>query len=91
MTFTPDANISVVRITATVNVAGVIGGGDLYTCNNAAGTSITVTTGAGAAAGTTATTAGLVNLASLGAISCHIDSTATTRPISNVCVEYKMQ
>lgn len=90
MSFAPDAAIKLLRLTATIEVAGVIGGGDIFTCNNSAGTGVTVTSAAGAVAGTvtTAFVSGGAAIAYQAVISCHIDSTATTRPIANVCLEY---
>lgn len=91
LSFTPDAPITLIRLTTTISVVGVIGAGDAVKCNNAAGSGLTATSSAGAAVGTVTTTSGAVNIAYQGTVSCHIDSTATTRPIENVCLEYVLQ
>lgn len=91
MAFTPDAAITLIRITTTIEVVGIIGGGDAVKCNNAAGTGLTATSAAGAAVGTVTTAVGSAAIAYQGTISCHIDSTASTRPILTACLEYVMQ
>lgn len=91
MAFTPDAAITLLRITAVVEVAGVGGSGDAIKCNNSVGTGLSVTLGAAATAGISGTTTGNAAIAYQGAVSCHIDSTAATRPIATVCLEYTLQ
>lgn len=91
MAFTPDAAITLIRITGTVEVAGIGGSGDTVKCNNAAGTGLSVVMSAAAVAGTTGTSTGSSAIAYQGAVSCHIDSGAATRPIMNVCLEYILQ
>lgn len=88
LTFVPDAPVTLRRVTFDVVVAGIAGSGDTITCNNAAGTGISVTVGAAAAAGTVATGVGTANIAYQATVSCHIESAAATRPIGNVCLEY---
>lgn len=91
MAFTPDAAITVLRIGCAVEVAGVGGSGDTVKCNNAAGTGLSVTMTAAAAAGTYSTSAGNAAIAYQAPVSCHIDSGAATRPIMTCCLEYVMQ
>lgn len=91
MTFTPDSPITLIRVSGTVEVAGIGGAGDTVKCNNSAGTGVSVTLSAAAAAGATATTTGSGAIAAQSAVSCHIDSAATTRPIATFCVEYVLQ
>lgn len=89
MTFTPDAPITLRRISADVIVAGVAGTGDTITCNNSAGTStISVTLSAAATAGTTATAQGSANIAYQAQVFCHIESGAATRPVVAIALEY---
>lgn len=91
LSFTPDSAITLIRITGAVEVAGVAGSGDTVKCNNAAGIGVSVTMTAAATAGTTNSTAGSAAIAYQGAVSCHIDSGAATRPIMTACLEYILQ
>lgn len=91
LAFTPDSAITLTRVSCVVEVAGVGGSGDTVKCNNAAGTGVSVTMGAAAAAGTYTTAVGSAAIAYQGAVSCHIDSGATTRPIATCVLEYVMQ
>lgn len=83
--------IRLLAITTDIAVAGVIGGGDAVTCNDAAGNGLSVTSAAGAVAGTVTHASGSVTIAYGSVISCHIDSTATTRPVLGVSLQYVMQ
>lgn len=83
--------ITLRAITTDIIVAGVVGGGDAVRCNDAAGNGLTATSGAGAVAGTITNVVGSIAIAYGSVISCHIDSTATTRPILGVSLEYVMQ
>ncbi len=90
-TFTPKSAIMMDNICFTVTGAGVGGAGDTITCNIAGSTGFSVTSAAAAAAGTTTCTTSNVAVAYNTQIFCHIESAATTRPIGNAIVGYRMQ
>lgn len=89
--FTTDAAIRIIRVSTTIGVIGIIGGGDAVKCNDSTGAGLGATSSAGAAVGTLTQTTGSVAISSLTTVSCHLDSTATTRPILNACLSYVMQ
>lgn len=91
MAFTPDAAITLTRVSCVVEVAGIGGAGDVIKCNNSTGTGVSVTLSAAAAAGTYTTAPGSAAIAYQNVVSCHIDSAATTRPITTCVLEYTMQ
>ncbi len=91
LSFVPDSAITLIRLTTTIVGVGIIGGGDAVKCNNAAGSGLTATSSAGAAVGTVTNATGSVAIAYQGTVSCHIDTTATTRPILNACLSYIFQ
>ncbi len=86
--FVPDAAISLRRLCATVAIAGVGGSGDTIRCNDAAGSGVSATLSAAAAAGTTTCSTGVVAIAYQGQVYCHLDTDAITVPLFNMNLEY---
>lgn len=89
---TPDSAIVLKRITVTVVIAGTGGAGDVYRCQDASGNFISVTSAAGAAAGTVTTATGSANIASGTRVNgLEYSSAAATPPTVNVLCEYFSQ
>lgn len=76
------------KICTTVAVSGIGGTGDTVSCNTGAGSGLTVTSPANAAAGTTTCATGAVTVSIGNQVFCHIETAAATQPFLNTSVEY---
>lgn len=88
--FVPDSAVTLRRITATIVVAGIGGTGDTWFCSDGTN-SISVTTGAEAAAGTVSTATGSAGVAAGVQVNGRLEATGGTSPAANVLCEYSMQ
>lgn len=87
--FIPDENITLIRITVTVVVAGVGGAGDTYRCQDGSGNFIDVTVAAAAPAGTVTSNTSGAPIASADTVNGLLfDSAASPTPVVNVICEY---
>lgn len=89
--FVPDSAITLRRMTITIIQASVGGGGDTVKCNDSTGNGISATSSNAATAGTVTSTAGTASIAVGATVSCHVESTAVTKPFLIFLMEYVMQ
>lgn len=87
----PRSNVVLRKICTTIIVAGVIGGGDSVVAALDLTNTLTVTSAAGATAGTVTCASGTLAVTAGSTIFIRMDSTATTRPIVNFNLEYTAQ
>lgn len=91
--FYVDSAITMKSMVFVVGMAGANGSGDKVTCNVAGGAqTMQVTSTNAASAGTATTLSGQsVNVTGGSTVDCHIDTSATVKPLGNLCLEYVMQ
>lgn len=88
--FTPDSAIRLRRITVTIVVSGTGGTGDVWVCGDGVN-QLTVTSAAGARAGSRATATGSASISAGTAVLGRLQSNAVTTPTANLICEYVMQ
>ena len=91
--FTPDNSIILRRITATIQTAGAGGSaGTTWYCGTGdGGSQLSVTTSAGATAGTITSSTGSASISGGTNVKGRIESDETTKPTGTVICEYDMQ